>query len=157
MKSAALSLALLTLPVHADDLRRARIEAIASQSADLATTGAGLALGAVEANPLGVFLLPAKAIAYHRIKASPESEQPAMWSAYSAFGWGAAANNLCVIGAILTGGTSGPLCLAVGAGVGWWQWRQDKPARDRAQFEQMCDEARAVQPDLVCRFNGEAA
>jgi hypothetical protein len=71
-------------------------KAVAGQGADLGTTAVGLALGAAEANPLGIGLLGVKVLAYQHIKAAPSIEQPAMWSAFGALGWGAAANNVCV-------------------------------------------------------------
>ncbi len=100
MKALALSL-LIATGAHAGD--RA---AVAGQLADVGSTAVGLALGAAEANPLGILTLGAKAIAYQQIKAAPAVEQPAMWSAYGAFGWGATANNVCVLAAMASGGVA---------------------------------------------------
>ena len=150
MKALALAL-LLALPAHADDFRRQKIEAAAAHAADIATTGAGLAMGAAEANPLGVLLVPAKLIAYQRIKASPEAEQPGLWAAYEAFGWGAAANNLCVIAQIASGGFAP--CLAIGAAAGAVSWAIDSPRRKRAEFDAACEQAKEQTPDLVCVWN----
>lgn len=149
MRALVLSL-LIATSAHADDFTRPRIEAVAAHASDIATTGAGLALGAAEANPLGVLLVPAKAVAYHRIKASPEVEQPAMWAAYEAMGWGASANNACVIAAVSTGGPAIVPCLAVGAVAAALSWAIDQPRRQRMEFEAMCDEAKKTNPALTC-------
>lgn len=137
---------------YADDLRKDRREAVASQAADLATTAAGLALGAVETNPLGVLLILPKVIGYHRIKVAPVQEQPALWSAYQAFGWGAAANNVCVIAAIASGGSAIVPCAAVGAAVGALSWAWDAGRREKEQFEDLCEEAKSGNPDLICTY-----
>lgn len=149
MKAVVLAL-LLATSAHADDFTRPKVEAVAAHAADIATTGAGLALGAAEANPLGILLLPAKAISYHRIKASPVIEQPAMWAAYEALGWGAAANNACVIAAVSTGGPAIVPCLAVGAVAAGMSWAIDQPRRQRLEFEAVCDEAKKENPALTC-------
>lgn len=152
MKAVALAF-LIATSAQADDFKRPKVEAVAAHAADLATTGAGLALGAAEANPLGILLLPAKAISYHRIKASPEVEQPAMWAAYEAMGWGAAANNACVIAAVSAGGPAIVPCLAVGAVAAAVSWAIDQPRRQRMEFEAICDEAKAKNPETRCVWN----
>lgn len=151
MKALALSL-LLATSAHADDFTRPKIEAVAAHAADIATTASGLALGAAEANPLGVLLLPAKAISYHRIKASPDVEQPAMWAAYEALGWGAAANNACVIAAVSTGGPAIVPCLAVGAVAAAVSWAIDQPRRQRLEFDAICAQAQAQNPAMRCTW-----
>lgn len=152
MKAIALSL-LIATSAHADELTRPKIEAVAAHAADIATTASGLAIGAAEANPLGLLLLPAKAISYHRIKASPAIEQPAMWAAYEAMGWGAAANNACVIAAVSTGGPAIVPCLAVGAVAAAVSWAIDQPRRQRLEFEAICAQAQTVTPDLRCTWH----
>lgn len=96
-------------------------QAIAGQSADVATTAIGLALGAAEANPLGVLTLGVKLVAAHQIEQAPVEEQPALWKTYGAFGWGATANNICILLVMASGGVGGIICpflgLAVGLGV----------------------------------------
>jgi hypothetical protein len=149
---ALLVAALSAAPAMADDLRNARREAVASQAADLATTAAGLALGAVETNPLGVLLVVPKVVGFYRIKAAPTTEQPALWSAYQAFGWGAAANNVCVIAAIASGGPAIVPCAVVGAAVGAASWAWDAERRQRDEFEEVCDSAKALNPDTVCTY-----
>jgi len=113
-----------SLSAHADDLRS---DAINAQWADVGSTAIGLSLGAVEANPLGILILPAKVWAVHHIDGLPEAEQPAAWASLSAVTWGAVANNLCVIGVILSSGSSAALCPILGLGTGFWHWQQNKP------------------------------
>jgi hypothetical protein len=152
VKAFCLSLALLlALPAHADDFRKQKIEAASAHAFDVATTGAGLAVGAAESNPLGLLLVPAKLIAYQRIKASPEAEQPGLWAAYEAFGWGAAANNLCVIAQIASGGFAP--CLAVGVAAGLVSWAIDSPRRKRAEFDAVCEQAKASNHEITCVWN----
>ena len=151
MKALVLAL-LIATSAHADDFRRQKIEAAAAHAADVATTGAGLALGATDGNPLGLLMLPVKLVSYHRIKAAPEAEQPAMWAAYEAMGWGAAANNLCVIAAIASGGPAIAPCLAVGAVAAGLSWAIDQPRRQRMEFDEACDQAKAANPALVCTW-----
>ena len=124
------------------------------QAADLATTGVGLLLGAAEANPLGLLTLGVKAMAYRQIKESPPVEQPRMWSMYGALGWGAAANNLCVIAAIATGGGAAVLCPLIGLSAGVGLWNADAKKRDEATFAAICQEEKVKNRALVCIYNG---
>jgi hypothetical protein len=129
-------------------------DAVYGQAADLATTGVGLLLGAAEANPLGILTLGVKAMAYKQIKESPTVEQPRMWSMYGALGWGAAANNLCVIAAIATGGGAAILCPLIGLGAGVGSWNADAKKRDEATFAAICQEEKVKNRELVCIYNG---
>lgn len=150
----ALAAALCVSQAYADELRKDRREAVASQAADIATTAAGLALGAVETNPLGVLLILPKVIGYHKIKAAPVEEQPSLWSAYQAFGWGAAANNVCVIAAIASGGPAIVPCAAVGGAVGVLSWVWDAKRRERGEFDEICEASQKENPQLVCDYRG---
>lgn len=152
---AAALLALSCLTANADDFRDDRIEFMASNAADLATTAAALSLGAVELNPLGVFLIPAKAVAYYRIKAMPLDEQQPQWDTYNAVMWGAAANNACAALTILTGGTTSLPCVALGAVVGWWDWKRAEGERHRQWFIGECAKMRENNPDMKCNWHGE--
>lgn len=129
-------------------------DAVNGHAADIATTGVGLLLGASEANPLGLLTLGAKALAYQNIQNSPPVEQPRMWSMYGAMGWGAAANNLCVIAAIATGGTAAIFCPLIGLGAGVSSWNADAENRDKATFAAICQEAKVKNPNMVCVYNG---
>ena len=135
----------------ADDLQT---NAVIGQAADVGTTGAGLLLGAAEANPLGIVTLGIKAVAYQKIKNSPPVEQPRLWGMYGALGWGAAANNLCVIATIATGGAGAVLCPLLGLGAGIGSWNSGAEERDRATFAAICDQAKIKNPDMVCIYNG---
>ena len=127
-------------------------KALAGQGADISATAVGLAMGAAEANPLGIGLLGVKYVAYQHIKAAPAIEQPGLWSAYGALGWGAAANNVCVIAVIVSGGTAIGLCPALGLFAGLGMYSQDGPTRHRATFDAICDAARVDRPGLVCVY-----
>jgi len=149
LKVLCLSLALaLSSVARADDIR----EASYGQVADLATTAAALALGASEANPLGLLVIGAKYVAVKRIAAMPAVEQPQAWGILSATGWGASANNLCVVGSILTGGVSWPVCPLVGLLSGSIVWRSGREERERATFDAICAEQRIANPGLVCVY-----
>ena len=95
----------------------------AAHGADVVSTGVGLALGAAEANPLGIVALPIKLAMVEYAGSLPPDEQPAAYAALSAVTWGAVANNICVIASIATSaGIAAPACVAVGAvtGVAYW-------------------------------------
>lgn len=132
----------------------AQSHAMAGQAADLGTTGLGLLLGAAEANPLGLLSVGMKMLAYQQIKNAPAAEQPRLWAAYGAMGWGAAANNVCVIATIATGGAGALLCPMIGLATGLSLWKQGDAERDRTTFAAMCDQARSKNPDLMCTYHG---
>lgn len=96
-----------------------RDTAIGGQAADVGSTVVGLAAGATEANPLGILTLGVKAIAYAQITQAPVEEQPQLWKTYGAFGWGATANNLCVLVALATGGAGAAVCPLIGLTTGF--------------------------------------
>lgn len=127
-------------------------QAVAGQAADVGTTGVGLLLGAAEANPLGLLSLGVKVWAHQKIQQAPPQEQPRLWGAYGAMGWGAAANNMCVIAAIATGGAGAVLCPMIGLATGLSVWDRGSSERDRATFAAMCDQARAKKPEIVCTY-----
>jgi len=128
-------------------------QAVLGQAADVGTTGVGLLLGAAEANPLGLLTLGLKAVAYQKIKASPAAEQPRLWSMYGAMGWGAAANNICIIATIATGGGAAVLCPLLGLGAGISNWNAGNEERDRATFAVLCKEAKSQNPTLQCTYS----
>jgi hypothetical protein len=137
-----------------DDPGALQSKAMAGQVADVGSTAVGLALGAAEANPLGILTLGVKAIAYQQIKEAPAAEQPAMWSAYGAFGWGAAANNVCVLAAIATGGAAAALCPLVGLVTGMTVYGGDEEKRNRDTFAAICEEQRQINPKITCEYRG---
>lgn len=101
-------------------------QALRGQFADVGSTLAALGLGASELNPLGLGTLLAKVIAWKSIQAAPERERPNLLKKYAALGQGAAANNLCVIAALVTGGTGGVLCPIIGWMVGSRHWPESE-------------------------------
>lgn len=141
MKSIALCLALMCSPAIAQT----------GQIADIGTTAAGLAMGAAEANPLGIVTLGLKAAAYHQIKQAPDVEQPHLMGVFDAFGWGAAANNLCIIATLPTG--IGPaVCPAIGLVAGLSIFDAGEDRRNRETFDVICRDARLNNPDLECIY-----
>lgn len=106
---------------------------------DGVTTLGALALGAVEANPLGLVTIPAKWAILGYVKTLPADEQAQYHASAGAIWGGAAVNNVCVIAAILTAGTFAPVCIAAGIGYGIWAWREATPERD---FYAACAEAK---------------
>jgi hypothetical protein len=134
---------------HAQDLpQQARNAAIA----DGLTTALGLAAGGVEANPIGPLLtVGMKAVAWQYASTLPDTERPAVYAAAASMWQGAAANNLCVTAALLTGGSFAPACVVVGALWAAQKWQESEHER---LFWQGCAMLRtyARQPELECIY-----
>jgi hypothetical protein len=95
-----------------------REQARDAQLADVATTAVGLAMGASEANPLGLLLLPLKYVVFQEFDAMPPGpERDEAFLHMKAWGYGPAVNNLCVILVIATGGTGFAACPLLGLGT----------------------------------------
>lgn len=133
----------------ADELRET---ATAGQIADAGTTAIGLALGAAEANPLGLALLPIKygAMRYADGITDPHDREEAH-RALSATGWGPAVNNVCVIAVLASGGTAAG-CLVLGLVAGVADWQRTAALRDRAAFDAICAAHMALNPSIVCTY-----
>ena len=132
----------LALSAHATEQ-----EGIAAHAADLATTAMALEMpGLTEGNPLGLLAIPIKVLWHQQIKALPEEHRERGWNLFSAFGWGATTNNLCIMA------TLNPACLVVGIATGWARWSNGEASWEKAQFDKMCAEARADNPQLVCEY-----
>lgn len=145
---AALALLLCLGAAHAGER-----EAVEGNVADVVSTGAGIAMGAAEANPLGpVGVVVAKVVLHQYIKALPAVEQPQAWRLFGAVGWGAAANNLCVVITIATGGSGSVLCPVIGVSTGVGVFVSTAEAARRETFDAICTEARSRQPDLICIY-----
>lgn len=142
----ALVLSLLCVTAQAQTAEQAA-------AADVATTGIGLALGAAEANPIGLLTLPAKLAAIQHAESLPTGEREYALSVISSMWTGAAANNLCVIVAIATGGAFAPACLIVGAAVGMQRW--DAGADERL-FWAICADEKTRNPRLTCTYNNRS-
>ena len=112
-----------------------------SDRSDGGTTIGALALGAAEANPLGLATVVLKYPLLQYCKGLPEDERTECYSAANAVWGGAAVNNVCVIAAILTGGAFAPVCIAAGIGYGVYAWNDTTPEQD---FYTACAEYRRV-------------
>jgi hypothetical protein len=127
LKILLLVLSLGLLPAHAATLEE---QAETAAAADGITTLGGLALGAAEANPLGLVSLLAKVPMLAYVKTLPRDEQAEWHATYGAIWGGAAANNICIVGAILTGGVLAPLCPIMGMAWGMNQWNASAMERE---------------------------
>lgn len=118
-------------------------------AADMATTGVGLALGAAEANPLGLLTIPGKLIALEYANSLPTGEREYALSVLGSLWTGAAANNLCVIAAIVTGGAFAPFCIGVGLAVASAKWQEGS---DERLFWAICADEKTRNPRLTCEY-----
>lgn len=141
---AAIGLA-LTLSAHAGD--RATEAAIE----DLATTGVGIALGAAEMNPAGLVVIPLKFALLSHAESLPDGDKQHQKSVIASVWRGAAANNVCVIASIVTGGTFAPACVAIGLIAGVHEWQA---GADERTFWRICQHEKLNNPNLVCKFHG---
>ena len=145
MKPLVTILLTLCLTAQADTSQRAQEAAVA----DVATTVMGLSLGAAEANPLGLALIPLKLVALEYAGRLPDGEKQTVQSAVGSFWLGAAANNICVIFSLLSGGTFAPLCAAAGIAVALQRWNA---GADEREFWALCARERVKNPKMTCEF-----
>jgi len=138
--------------MHAATLK---VQAETAAVADGITTLGGLALGAAEANPIGLISLVAKAPLLDHVKTLPQDEQAEWHATYGAMWSGAAANNLCIVAAILTGGALAPVCPIVGMAHGMKKWNESAMERE---LWAICREERAYwgNPQMTCDFFANA-
>jgi len=122
----------------------------AAHGADLATTGVGLAMGAAEANPLGIVALPIKIAITEHIKTFPKDEQPQAYAALSAVTWGVVGNNACVIAGLATGGALMPVCIALGLATGFAYYEHAEKERNRQWLLDWCAEWVKQGPEYTC-------
>ena len=121
---AAVAMALSLGAAYADSAEREH--AISGQVADVATTVGGLALGATELNPLGLATIPLKYYILARAdEMSPGPDKDEAYRLIAAAGYGPAANNVCVILTIATGGGATPGCLLVGLITGIYVYNKE--------------------------------
>ena len=142
-----LSAAFLSAKVHAAE-EQARNAAIA----DGVSTAVGLAVGAVELNPVGPILgIGMKAALFHYAKGLPDTDRPAVYARATSLWSGAAANNLCIAASILTGGSFAPACIVVGAAWAMKTWQESENER---LFWEGCAMLRqyANEPGLECVY-----
>lgn len=147
---AAASLAMAAFTAHAGT---AQEQATEGAVADGITTAVGLALGAVELNPLGpVIGIGVKYAVMEYAKGLPDTQRPAAYAAAATFWQGAAASNLCIAASLLSGGAFAPACIAVGVAWGAKTWSTTEHER---QFWESCAALRvyAQRPDMPCIYN----
>ena len=96
--------------------------AYTAAATDSATTVAGLAVGAAEANPLGIAALALKVPVLLYADSLPEGERADAHQVIAAVWGGATVNNLCVLAAMVSGGAFGPACIAAGVAYAVYAW-----------------------------------
>lgn len=146
----------LALASGAAGAQEMREQARQAAVADGVSTAIGLAAGAVEANPLGpVLAIGLKTLAFRYAESLPDTERPRVYATVTSLWQGAAANNLCVTAAILSGGAFAPACVAVGAA---WALKVWKDTEHERQFWEHCGVVRAYvgQPELQCVYKAPA-
>jgi hypothetical protein len=151
MKAAALALLLCCASAQADELQD---RAMQGQAADVISTALVLTIdGVKEANPLGLAVLPIKAgLLYYADGLEDPVERADMHRALSATGWGPTANNFCVGIVVATGGSGAAGCLVLGLIAGIADWNHTAAMRERAAFDSLCADSKAVNPALVCEY-----
>lgn len=120
---------------------------------DTGSTALGLAAGAVELNPVGpVLTLGGKYLFMKYAETLPDNQRASAYAGASAIWGGAAANNLCVTAAILSGGAFAPACIVVGLAYGAHAWQRS--AHERQFWEEGCPMIRQYSgiPDLPCVY-----
>lgn len=125
--------------------------AINGQVADLSSTAIALSVpGLVEANPLGILVVPAKYAAFKYAETLPISQQIIWHRNLSAFGWGAAISNICTVSVALSGGASAIPCLFLGLSSGIYDYNKTKPKSDKEEFDRFCVYGKKKDPNLTC-------
>ena len=118
---------------------------------DLGSTAIGLALGAAEANHVGLLTIPLKFVLIDQADKLPDGEKQHAHSVIGSLWHGATVNNLCVVAAIATGGAFAPACLVAGVVAGVHRWQSTSMERE---FWALCANLRTEAPELKCVFNG---
>ena len=154
----AISAVLLVCVVFGPAIHAATLQDEAERAAvaDGLTTLGGVALGAAEANPFGLVTLLAKIPLLAHVKKLPQDEQAEWHATYGAVWGGAAVNNMCIMGAILTGGLLAPICPFVGFAWGINKWNASAMERE---LWAICRQERAYwgNPQMTCDFSGKSA
>ena len=140
----------------ARDAATVNADVFASTALAITRVVSALTIGAAEANPLGpVGVVVAKVVLHQYIKALPAVEQPQAWRVFGAVGWGAAANNLCVVITIATGGSGAVLCPVIGVSTGVGVFVSTAEAARRETFDAVCADAQIETPELLCAYEPE--
>lgn len=120
---------------------------------DLGSTAIGLAMGAAEANPIGVLTIPLKFVLIDRADKLPDGEKQRAHSVIGSLWHGATVNNLCVVAAIATGGAFATACFVAGVVAGLHRWQSTAMERE---FWALCAWERQRIPDLKCIYTTPA-
>lgn len=124
----------------------------ASQDAailDTATTLSAIAIGASEANPVGLLAIPLKVAAIAHADSLPEGDRQAQHLMLSTLWRGAAINNLCVMASVVTGGSFAPACLIAGVVS---VVKDYLTTEEQRAFWAICSSKRALNPRLKCAY-----
>lgn len=143
---------LLAASVSLAQAQSLKDQAVQGALGDTLSTVAGLALGAVELNPLGpVVAIGMKAVTMRYAESLPDTERPVFYAAAAAWWQGAAVNNVCVAAALATGGSFSPVCIALGIAWGMRTWKESE---DERLFWEGCAMLRqyAEAPQLECIY-----
>jgi hypothetical protein len=116
---------------------------------DAGTTGVGLALGAVEVNPLGILAFPVKYGLLTYAKNMEDGDRQEMQSSMAAIWGGASVNNGCVILSIVTAGAFAPVCIFAGVAAAGTMWQVSSSERE---FWRTCSNKRKENPTLLCEY-----
>jgi len=130
-----------------------RDRAMVGQLGDIGTTVIAVNVpGIVEANPLEVLVLPLKYAVLKYADGLGYWDQRSVYRGLSAFGFGPAVNNICVILAVSTGGAASG-CLLVGIAAGVWDWNQTgREMTDREFFDSVCAHEKRKNPEIHCVY-----
>jgi hypothetical protein len=132
--------------------QNARDQANHAAIADGVTKAVGLAVGAMDLNPVGpVLALGVTAAVFQYAESLPETKRPTAYAAAASVWQGTAANNACLTAAFLTGGSFTPVCVALG--IAWAMKTWDDSEHER-RFWERCAILREFsgQPDLPCVY-----
>lgn len=121
---------------------------------DTVSSGAALALGASELNPLGLLVLPAKAAMLAHLETLPENQRQIAQTKLSALWNGAAVNNACVALVMLSGGLASFPCLILGGTYGMWEYTTVTAKQMQQEFLAMCLQAKQNNPAMRCFYLG---
>lgn len=124
--------------------------------ADGVTTLVGAPLGLVELNPLGVAIaIGVKLPMLVYAQSLPDNERAEFHALAAPLWGGAAASNVCMIAALLTGGAFAPVCIVAGVAVAWQQWEMSTEERT---FYTECAAYRAhTGESFRCIYRAESA
>jgi hypothetical protein len=127
-----------------------KTRAIGGQAGDIASTAIALSQpGTMEANPLGVALIPLKISFFSWAEKEPYPRRIYMHRLLSAYGWGATVSNFCTAAVAALAGPTAIFCLPLGIASGWWDWK-DTEGTPKEQFDRLCEYARLEKPNLEC-------